>query len=355
MALSLRRALAVAVLTAAAGAGRLAAQGTPASASPPPVTVGGVSYTQFVYQLADTANHVNRFDITRAYVNVIGKFGGGLYTRVTADIFTNADSSRAYRLKYAYVAYTPAKSPLTFKIGEIHTPWLDWEEALWDYRVQGQMAMERAGYVSSSDFGAGIDGKWGPDKVNSQVTFVNGENYNKGTGDQRKDVMGRLSVRLLGSNDSSRVGGLRVTAYGEYGAPTSGGERQRWLGMVSYHSKQLTLAAEAAITRDSTTGTAGPPVVAAATRKNGHVYSAFGVCKITQAKVAILGRVDIFHPQSGNTTDKQTRIIAGVSYQIHPNWRLLADWDQVSFQTDPLNTANGPTRSQALFQTQFTF
>jgi len=312
-------------------------------------------FTQALYQLTDTLNHINRFDITRAYINVIGKFSGGLYTRVTADIYNITDSSRAYRIKYAYVAYTPAKSPLTFKIGEMHTPWVEWEDAMWDYRMQGTSAMDRNGYLSSSDFGAGVDGKWGPDKVNFQVGLYNGENYNKGTGDQRKDGMARVSVRVRDSDDSSRVGGLRVSAYGQYGKPTTGGERQRWLGMVSYRSKQLTLAAEAAIARDSTTGTAGPPVVAALARKNGHVYSAFGVYKFTKSKAAVIARVDIFHPQSGNTTDKQTRIIAGVSYQIHPNWRLLLDWDYVNYQTDALNTTNGPTRSQALFQTQFTF
>src|SRR5437867_7131364 len=33
--------------------------------------------------------------------------------------------------------------PISYRIGIIHTPWLDWEEALWDYRMQGQMALER--------------------------------------------------------------------------------------------------------------------------------------------------------------------------------------------------------------------
>jgi hypothetical protein len=44
-----------------------------------------------------------------------------------------------------------------------------------------------------------------------------------------------------------------------------------------------------------------------------------------------------------------------VSYQPAPNWRLLADWDYLTYETDALNAAADPTRSQALFQTQFTF
>src|SRR5881397_1897539 len=209
MTFSIRRALGVAVVAAAAGAVQLAAQ-APQS---PQVTVGGVAYTQYVYQLKDSLNHVNNFDITRAYVNVIGRFSGGVYTRVTADIYRNPnDSSLSYRLKYAFATYTPQGSPLTFKVGQIHTPWLDWEEAVWDYRMQGTMALDRAGYLSASDLGAGVDGKWGPDKVNLQVTAVNGEDFKSSAGDQRKDVMGRVSVRVLDTDDSSRVGGLRLTA-----------------------------------------------------------------------------------------------------------------------------------------------
>lgn len=345
MTLSIRRALGAAATAVAAGTASLAAQGS----TSPQVTVSGVAYTQFVYQLRDTANHNNNFDITRAYVNALGKFSGGVSTRITLDVYRQAgDGSLRYRLKYAFAAYTPSGSPLTFKIGQIHTPLLDWEEALWDYRMQGQMAMERGGYVSSSDFGAGVDGKWGPDRINFQVMVGNGENYSGGTGDQRKDLMGRVSVRVLDTDDSSRVGGLRITAYGQYGKPTGGGERQRLLAMLSYRSKQIILAGEAAVTRDSSTAGPTPEI-------NGHVYSAFGVYKFTPSKAALLARVDITKPNAGSTTNKLTRFIVGASYQLSPNWRLLADWDHLSFQTDPLNAANDATRSQALFQTQFTF
>ena len=218
MTFSIRRALGVAVVAAAAGVAELTAQGSP----PPQVTVGGVVYTQYVYQLKDSVNHFNNFDITRAYVNVLGKFSGGVGTRVTADIYRNADGSLGYRLKYAFATYTPQGSPLTFKIGQIHTPWIDWEEALWDYRMQGQMAMERAGYLSASDFGVGVDGKWGPDKVNFQFTVVNGEFYRSPEVGQGKDALARISVRVLDTDDSSRVGGLRVTGYAGYGRAANG-------------------------------------------------------------------------------------------------------------------------------------
>ena len=318
------------------------------------VTVSGVAYAQYGYLLKDTANHNNNFDITRAYINLIGKFAGGVGVRVTADISrppaVTTDNSLRYRLKYAFATYQPVNSPLTFKLGMIHTPWLDWEEALWDYRMQGQMALERGGYLTSSDIGVGVDGKWGPDKVNMQVTFVNGEGYSGGPGDQRKDVEGRVSVRLLDTSDSSRVGGLRLTGYGQYGKPTGGGKRQRIVGMLSYRSKQITLAGEYAITKDS---------AGAAALLDGNVASGFGVFHFPNSKAAVIARVDFTKPNKNGVSTtpgfSSTRYIAGLSYQLSPNLRLLADVDYLSYKNGAPTPAAEASRASALFQTQFTF
>jgi hypothetical protein len=319
-------------------------------AQAPTTTVGGVAYAGYFYQLKDSANHVNNFDVTRAYVNVIGKFAYGIGTRVTADIFRSTDGSLSYRLKYAYATWTPEKSPLTFKLGQIHTPWIDWEEHLWDYRMQGQMALERGGYMSSSDFGAGIDGNWGFDKVNMQIGVYNGENYNKAPGDQRKDLMGRASVRLMSTDEGGRDGGLRISGYGQVGKPTGGGTRQRFIGMASYRSKALTLAGEIASTKDSVFTT---PITAG---KKGRVISAFGVVRIPPGyKFQIIGRFDSTDPNTSNDNDRTTRIIAGIAYQVSGNLRVLADIDNLSYQGGVTTPANEAVRSQAFFQIQFVF
>ena len=366
MALLSRQTLAAAALLEAVGAAPAAAQ----------VSVGGVVYAQYQYQLAsDTLKadsniqHINNFDITRAYITVTGKFAGGLGTRVTADLFTNGNipGSRAYRLKYAYVTWTPEGSALTYKIGAMHTPWLDYEEALWDYRMQGQMAMERGGYMSSSDFGAGIDGKFNADQFNFQVGVYNGENYSGALGDQSKDLMARASFRLLATDDGSRVGGLRLTGYAGLGTPNSGGTRNRFIGMVSYRSMDLTLAAQYASTTDTTTGgnttTAGGATGAVA-KKTGSVISAYGVFHFPATRVSVIGRVDITDPNTANnttatSTDKLTRVIAGIAYQLNPNLRLLADVDLLSYQSGFAPSAGNyvayANRQSAFFQAMFNF
>ncbi|PYP19852.1 MAG: hypothetical protein DMD53_12935 [Gemmatimonadetes bacterium] len=344
---SIRRALAVAVVAAAGGVVPVTAQQT--APPPPQVTVSGVVYGQYLYQLKDSlgAGDQNQFSIQRAYINVLGKFSGGLQTRVTGDLQPSGSGNQMLRLKYAFAAWTPTGSDLTYKLGLLHTPWLDWEEALWDYRMQGTMALDRNGYATAADFGAGIDGKWQDDQVNGQLTVVNGEGYSGGTGDNRKDVMARVSVRLVKTDDNSRVGGLRITGYAGVGKPTSGGTRNRFLGMLSYRSKQFTLAAEYAATKDTVTA---PPVP----ETTGRVISAFGVYHVQSSGVTLIARVDVVDPNTSVSGDRQTRVIGGISYQVTPNLRVLADVDNLSYETTPTGLQDA-TRSRGLFQMQFTF
>jgi hypothetical protein len=346
MHLVVRRTVMVSALALLAGVPRAFAQN-------PNLTVNGVVYSQFQYQLKKdsvTNSHLNAFDVTRAYINVLGKFPAGIATRVTADVYRVADGSLAYRLKYAYVAYTPDSSHITLRFGQTQTPWVDWEEGLWDYRMQGTVALERNKYLSSSDFGAAVDGTWGFERLSFQAGVYNGENYNGGTGDQRKDFMARASFRLVESDFAGRVGGLRITGYAQSGKPTGGGERQRFIGMASYRSKRLTLAGEFAATKDSNTAVS-------LTQVKGHVISGFGVLNIPNTRFALVGRVDVVDPNidGAATNDKLTRFIAGVSYTHSPNLRILADIDNVDREGGSTVNAFNATRSQALFQLEYKF
>src|SRR5437016_12938794 len=353
MPFSYRRALGMTVAAVATSTAALAAQ-APQAPPAPQVTVGGVVYGQFLYQLKDSlgAGHQNQFSIQRAYVNVIGRFAGGVLTRVTADILPAPSAVSAtqtvVRLKYAYAAWTPTGSALTYKLGLLHTPWLDWEEALWDYRMQGSMALDRNGYATAADFGAGIDGKWKDDQVNGQLTLVNGEGYSGGTGDNRKDVQARVSVRLLTTDDNSRVGGLRLTGYAGIGKRTGGGDRNRFVGMLSYRSKQFTLAGEFGSTKDTLSPLGGSPDA------TGRIISGFGVYHVPRSGVAVIARVDRVHPNTSVSGDRQTRVIGGISYQVTPNLRVLADVDNVSYESSAAADLD-TQRSRGLFQMQFTF
>ncbi len=318
----------------------LAAAGT-RDASAQNVGVSGLVYAQYGYQPSDAADDANAFDVTRAYLNFIGKFEHGVGTRVTTDLYRNGDGSLAFRLKYAYVTFTPEHSPLTLKFGQIHTPWVDWEEGLWAYRMQGPVALDRAGYLTSSDIGAGIDGAWNDQTVNMQITLTNGEGYHAAEGDKHKDVAARASVRLFASDDEGSRGGLRLTALGHVGTRTGGGTRNRLVGMLSYKSKLLLLAGEAAHVTNSATS-ADPELT-------GKVFSFFGVLNPGGSNVGLIARVDRTDPNTNAADDRSTHVIGGVSYKLSPNLLLLADLDRVGYPD------GRPSHSVLLFQTQITF
>ena len=331
----LRRTLAATLVTAAAAAAPLAAQSAPA----PTVTLGGVAYAQYAAQFDSGKN--SNFDVTRAYLNVIGRFADGIMTRVTGDVYQNADGSHTYRLKYAFVNWTPAGSALTYRFGLITTPFIDWEEALWDYRMQGPVAVDRNKAMTSSDFGAGVDGNIDNELVDFQASVVNGTGYGATPGDMHKVVAGRVSVRLLGTDEGSRVGGLRLTGYAQFGAPSGGGTKNRFLGELSYRSKSLLLAGEYGSIVDSAAGGA---------QFSRTITSIYGWYKIPSSQVGIIARVDLYDPKLTPTDNKTTDIIGGVSYQLSPNVRLLADVDRLSFE----NSAQAKITT-GLFQLQFTF
>lgn len=340
------RGMLLAALTAATmTGGELAAQAAPAA---PQLTVSGVAYAQYNYNISGT-QHINAFDVTRTYINFNGKFAGGVSTRITPDIYRNADGSAAYRLKYGYVAYAPGAGKTTYKFGMIHTPWVAREEDIWDYRMQGGVATERASYLSSSDLGVSVDTRVANDRLDLSFGIYNGETYKKAEADQRKDLMARASFLLSSTDDVTAAGGLRLTGFAMVGRPAGGGTRDRYIGMVSYKSKRFTLAGEYAMVRDSSTTAALPEVT-------GSVISAFGVYRLPESKVALIGRVDLIDPNTDTGNNANTRIIAGASYQLSPNLRLLADVDLLSQEAgNPTIPSGIDPRNQALFQLQFTF
>lgn len=325
------------------------------------VTIGGVGYAQYGYGLKvdsslATPGHDGNFDVTRAYLNVFGKLAHGVTTRITTDIDGRkaAANQLSIRLKYAFVGWTPKNSALTYKMGLFTTPWIDFEEAIWDYRMQGPTAFDRNGLFPSSDFGLGADGTWNSDQVNMQVGVFDGEGYANAPGDPGKDVEGRLSVRVAKTDLGGRVGGLRLSGYGQIGKATGGGTRQRVIGNLSYKSKAVTLVAEYLIGQDST-GATTP-------KQKSAVMSIYGVYNIPNSKAALLARLDTYDPNTDSVStaknatgsNKQTRLIGGISYQIAPNLRVLADVDLNSLQNGSTNSFD-KSRQMFLFQTQFTF
>lgn len=295
-------------------------------------TVDGLIYASYRYGLVtDTTftpeGRPNNFEIDRAYLSMRSRAAGGIATRVTIDVDTRraAANQQTFRLKYAYADWTPEGSVFTYRLGMQNTPFIGYLEDLWGYRMQGTVPLDRYRYTSSSDLGFTVDMTSKTRTVTAHAGVFNGEGYSAAPGDGYKDVAGRLSVRLMETDNESRFGGLRLTGYASLGRATGGGTRQRLVGLLSYQTRQVTLGAELAGTVDTT---------AADPETKGRYTSLFATWHRDSAKVGFIARVDLFDPNTelspaafDAAASKQTRVIAGVSYRLAPSVRLLLDVD----------------------------
>jgi hypothetical protein len=319
------------------------------------VSVDGVIYANFRYGLETDSSfsppaNPNNFDVVRSYINVRSKSEGGVSTRITADVDgRNADDDQlTFRLKYAYVGYQPEGSKIAWRFGLVPTPITWFIESIWGYRMQGSVAIDRTKYVRSSDFGVSMSRAWNDQAVNIDAGLFNGETYSKEPGDNRKDAAGRVSVRLAKSDVSGKSGGVRLTGFGSYGVANGGGTRQRFMGMLSYHSKVIRVGAEYTATDDDGI--------------KGRVVSGWGVYNLPDGRLALIGRVDNWDPDldidptgTDLATGTQTRVIAGVSYQLAPKVRLLVDADVLSAQGGEAGNAYDTEGRSLYFHTEVVF
>ena len=314
-------------------------------------TVDGVIYASYRYGLTkdstfSPAAAQNTFDIDRSYVNVRSRLDGGIRSRITIDVDGRraSTSQLSLRLKYAYATWTPEGSALTWKLGLQPTPILGWEDDLWGYRMQGPSPLDRTKYMSTSDFGAAVEGAWREQGVNVDVGLYNGESYSGTPGDNHKDVAGKVSVRLHATDDATNLGGLRLTAFALVGKATGGADRVRTMAILSYKTEATLLGVEYSRMQDSTL---------ASNSTKGRLVSLFGTHDFADTPWGAMGRVDLWDPNTDVSpataalaSAQQTRVLAGISYRLAKSVRIMLDADVTSVQNGPaINTFEAANRS----------
>jgi hypothetical protein len=323
-------------------------------------TVDGLIYASYRYGLERDSSLVpasrrNNFELDRAYLNVRSKASGGIATRVTVDVDGRRASAgqQTIRLKYAFADWTPEGSAITWRFGMQNTPAVGYIEDTWGYRVQGPVPIDRYRYLSSSDIGLGAEGSWGKQAITAHAGVFNGEGYNGAPGDHRKDASARVSVRLLATDNDSRTGGLRLTGFASVGRATGGAVRNRYLGLLTYQTKATTLGAEYWITTDSTLADA---------ETDGRIVSVFATHQRVGSPVGLIARVDQWDPNTASSpaafdaaSSRQVRVIAGVSYQLAKNVRLLLDADVASVQGSAVPNSFQADNRSVVFHTEIKF
>jgi hypothetical protein len=350
----LKASVTIALLTALF-AGPAFGQSQPAPTPPPPpappdypiVRVGVLSYLQYDAELKNRDDY-NNFDVTRAYLNINAQVSKNVRFRFTPDIRRINDGSLSgslvLRVKYAFAQFDNITPRAWVRLGAHQTPWLDFEEGINRYRVQGTMFSEREALIpGSSDFGASyftpLPGGYG--EVHAGI--YNGEGFGQPEANKYKSVQMRGTVRPLPRGGV--ISGLRVSGF--YNAGWYAANRPRRLGIVmgSFEHKHVvgTLQALKATER--------PTPLPVNVERPG--WSAFVEPRQGPSGLAGILRYDSLDPDDSIAGNAQNRVIAGGAYWfVWPRARLglVVTNEQVHY-----DLPSRPDENRLLFQTHIEF
>ena len=347
-----RRGLALFILMMSSRVALAQTAQTPAPAAEPDypiVRVGVLSYVQYDYELRNR-DEFNAFDLTRGYLNVNGQLARNVRFRVTPDVRRVTDSSLAgtlvFRIKYAFVELdnlTGARSWVRF--GAHQTPWLDFEESINRYRVQGTVFSERESLIpGSSDFGVGLFtpvGKY----VDIQAGVYNGEGYAQTDTNKYKSAQGRLTLRPFAGRGIAN--GFRLSGF--YNAGWYAADRPRRLGIVMGSFEHTYLVATLQYLKATENPSALTP---RDIDRNGS--SSFIEVRQGMSGWAGIARVDLFDPDNALGDNSQRRVIAGGAYWfVWPRSRvgLVLTNERVHYDA----AAARPRENRLLLQTHVEF
>lgn len=336
------------------------------------LSIGGVAFIDYSFGQTGgaTKSNYNRFTLQRGYINIKKDITPWLRARITPDIKTSSTATGDYtiRMKYLYADFlTPDLGPLTnngIRAGLGQTPFLDFEEALNGYRMQGAMFQDRRGLMTSSDLGVSVLGDFGGKLTKEQVEEVGNSNYNGRYGtyhigvyngggygaatenNQNKSIQGRVTVRPL----PDILPGLQLTYLGITGKGNAvdsvTGKPQNWTnntGFLSYQYKYAVVSAEYMAGKGSNGGD-----TSSAKKKSGYSLFAKVVLPIYD-KVAVFGRYDYLDPNKDVSNDKIKTTIGGVSYRLHGDNYLVAAYERTRDQTKPQDDKKGQVVLQVAF------
>ncbi len=348
------------------GATAPAAPVPPASAevqpSPPPAPgtldglhIGTLIYASYqdgrVYEgVPGETSRENRFTIKRAYLNIRFDIAPFLQARVTPDVRQDETGDWKTRFKYVYGKFHGRRLGFIGKpyaeIGLAHMPWLDWEEAINGFRMQGTMFLERNHLFNSADLGVLFGGNFGDElpeeyrhEVNHhyagrwgsfQVGIYNGGGYHSVEQTSNKALEARVSIRPM----PNTLPGFQATVFGLAGKGNSRMEPDWDLAalMLSYESPRFVVTGQ----YERGEGNQGGTMIGAGGKARKHEgYSLFGRVRFGgDRKWHVIGRWDHFDPdRDSGTSDLQDRWIAGIAWQFFGENFFLLDYENLSHDT----------------------
>jgi hypothetical protein len=335
------------------------AQITPAASYTPPddtpsIGLGVTIYADFTYQDAPEIRdadgnlvHPSAFNVTRSYINVIGKLNhivafrvtpdvvreDGLITLVPPDVVSN--DSLIFRIKYAYFQFNLddwMTKGTWVRFGIHQTPFLDYTENIYRYRFQGTTFTEREGLYNSSDGGASMFFSFPNNYGEIHGGVYNGEGYTKLDPNDEKAIEIRGTARPFVQR-APLLRGISLTGFyfGDHYIRDS--ERTRAVAQVTYQQKYINAGWDYVVAHDQ------PAIAARDVKSQGwDIWATPRKPFANGSSVEALLRYDHFNPDAA-TAEARPRTILGLAYWFphsgNMQCTLMLDYDGQTFSNFP--------------------
>lgn len=303
------------------------------------------------FLIYNNSSNINQFALKRGYFTIKKKMNDVFSVRYTQDITLDQEGSDAgnveIRLKYLYLKMNLHNIEFLknsyLEVGLVHRPWLDFEQNVNNYRVQGKMFLERFSIINSADFGLFYTGLIGgkidenyqktvtnknPGRYGSySIGIHNGGGYHAVEQNDNKTLEGRFTARPF----HSWYPGLQLTYAFTYGKANTESNLSDFVINLAYLSSETELGTFTGQYFIGNGDFSGEYIGNDNESLSSSGYSLFGELNIPNTNFSIFCRYDDFELDN---SDKQNIYLGGISYQFLKS-KVLFDLD---YQKNPNET-----------------
>ena len=184
-----------------------------------------------------TSTKTSGLAVDRAYFTAKYSFNDDWMMRLTTDMGAEATLGKQQNiyLKYAYLQGKLAGDAAVLRLGQSHTPWIDYEQGLWGHRYVAKVMSDQYKFDDSSDLGIGLKGKLLDGMIGYWITETNGTGYGNGARSNGLDFNSRLGIYPVDglTLDFQFRDGYRGTKTNVASVGTSGVKSTFWQGMIT--------------------------------------------------------------------------------------------------------------------------
>ncbi|HOP03686.1 MAG TPA: hypothetical protein PL017_03845 [Tenuifilaceae bacterium] len=319
------------------------------------------------YQHHVTSNdNFNEFAVKRGYITFRKSINPFLSGRITPDITIDREGDGEgdveMRLKYCFMQLQHPTLNGFFTepailLGQVFTPFIEFEEKINLYRVEGAHFLDRIKQVSSADFGVTVTSLIGgkmdegyQKRINKNhagrygslaLGVYNGGGYHSLEKNANKTIQWRLSVRPL----PNFLPGFQASFTGALGKGNTSQEPDwnLYAGFLSYEHEFFALTGQYFT---ATGNHLGLLIDANGNSLTNSGYSFFADVRLFKKKVSLFGRWDYTETAYLNPASS-SRYIGGVAYHILGKTKVVADYHFLD------NSSSHPEPDLGIFELMF--